>query len=352
MWRSDFQYYAAFESSDGGHIGDARLDVDWIPALRWEEFEQGLLNDCMPDDRSAHPVIEPEWSPHFDRPYICGIKIRRAQKSDAVVSFPLTYFSSAVIAASGELVASGRLSRCAQFNFKVFALADAQRQEPDSRINVVAVAERPAIGHMEMAPLVATAEAHVENAVVPGNGSSQPVATAMRIFVNQQAIDEATELAQRADEIETGGIFVGNLCRDSKGTLFCRVTAQIPAEHTTATRESLRFTPETWASVDRAIRLRGRGEISVGWWHSHPFFCRQCLPQQRAVCPLSAPHFSAADRDLHREVFQKPWSIALLLSFLGGERPRCDIFAWNHGQIEAAEYFTLPDSAGVSGEIS
>ena len=143
---------------------------------------------------------------------------------------------------------------------------------------------------------------------------------------------------------------MGNLFRDANNTLFCRVTAQIPSEHTTATRQSLRFTPATWVNVDAAIRLRGRGEIPLGWWHSHPFFCSKCSLEQRALCPFSSPAFSAADRDLHREVFQKSWSIALLLSFLGDERPSYDVFAWNHGQIEEVKYYTLPDSGGISGE--
>jgi hypothetical protein len=68
------------------------------------------------------------------------------------------------------------------------------------------------------------------------------------------------------------------------------------------------------------------------------------------LCPFSSPAFSAADRDLHREVFQKSWSIALLLSFLGGERPSYDVFAWNQGQIEAVNYLTLPATGGISGE--
>ena len=351
MWQSDFQYYAAFESADGGHIGDVRLDVDWIPALRWAEFEQDIMNDCRPENRSAHPVIEPVWNTQSNRPYIGGIRIRRNKEGAATVGFPLTYFSSAVIEASSQLVTSGALVAGQRFDYKVFALADAQGQQPPgSGINVIAVEVPPAIDRTEMAPFVAAVEAHAGNVAAPSSASSPPLASVMPIFIPQRAFDEATELAQGAGDVETGGILVGNLCRDSNGTLFSRVTAQIPAEHTTATRQSLRFSPETWANVDAAIRLRGMGEISLGWWHSHPFFCSKCLPEQRAVCPFSSPAFSAADRDLHREVFQQSWSFALLLSFLGGARPSYDLFAWNQGQIEAVKYFTLPATGGDSGE--
>ena len=353
MWRSDFQYYAAFETPDGGRIGDVRLGVDWIPALRWAEFEQDVVNDCMPENRSARPLIEPVWSQQSNRPYIGGIRIRRSEEGDDTVAFPLSYFCNAVIEASSQLVATGALTAGQRFDYKVFALADAQdRHPPSSGVVVAAVEAPPAIDRIEMAPLMAAVEAHSGNVAAPSSASSLPLTTVMPIFIPQQAFDEATELAQGASDVETGGILVGNLCRDSNGTLFSIVTAQIPAEHTTATRQSLRFTPETWVKVDAAIRLRGLGEIPLGWWHSHPFFCSNCSPEQRALCPFSSPAFSAADRDLHREVFQQSWSIALLLSFLGDERPSYDVFAWNHGQIEAVKYFTLPARSGNPGEKS
>jgi len=112
----------------------------------------------------------------------------------------------------------------------------------------------------------------------------------------------------------------------------------------------LSFTPATWASVDAAINLRASDEIALGWWHSHPFFCRQCSPANRAVCPLAVPMFSAADRALHREIFQKPWSIGLLLSFLGQPQPSYNLFAWNHGQIEEVNFSILPEMASTNGE--
>jgi len=351
MWRSGYQYYAAFELPDGGRVGDVPLDVDFIPALRWAEFEQDVLHDRPPENRSAHSLIEPVWSPQGSPPYVGGIRIHRSEEGSDAVDFPLSYFSNSVIAASGQLVTSGALVAGQRFDYKVFALADAQRPEaPASEVKVVAAEEPLAIERIDMAPFMAAAELHAGSAAAPASSSAPGDSNAMPIFVPQQALDEATELAQAAGEIETGGILVGKLCRDSDDRLFCRVTAQIPAEHTSATRQSLRFTPATWVSVEAAIKLRGMAEIPLGWWHQHPHFCLKCSPEQRALCPFSSPAFSAADRDLHREVFQKPWSIGLLLSFLGDERPSYDVFAWNQGQIEAVKYYTLPGTGDISGE--
>ena len=119
MWQSDFQYYAAFESSGGAHAGDVRLNVDWVPALRWAEFEQDVVNAVTPENRSAHPLIEPVWSPHGNPPYISGISIRRNAEATRTVDFPFTYFSSAVIEASSQLVTSGALIAGQHFDYKV-----------------------------------------------------------------------------------------------------------------------------------------------------------------------------------------------------------------------------------------
>ncbi len=365
MWESHFRYYAAVESVDGVRLGDVRLNLDWVPALRWAEwaeFEEGVKSGGTPAANSAHPVIEPIWSPEGEPPYVGGVKIRRAEEGAKPIAFPLSYFSSAVVNASSELVASGSLVAGQRFEYKIFALADAQRQrQANLGFDVVAVDQPPPIEVADLASLMTEAGEDSENGGIATAASSLALAETMSIFIPQIVLDEATELARTVgevgtgDEVETGGILVGKLYRDrTSGILFSRITGQLPAEHTIATRHSLRFTPETWASVDQVMRLRAtdevaRNEIVLGWWHVHGWFCEFCPPENRALCAFSSPAFSLADRDVHREVFQKPWSIALLLSFLGEERPSYDVFAWSQGQIEAVKFYTLPDRSGATG---
>ena len=100
MLNSDFQYYAAVESADGEPIGDVRLAVDWIPALRWMEFEQRTQTCLTPGERSSLPVIEPIWSPDSGAPYVHGIMIRPDAHETEPVSFPLSYFSNATTKAA------------------------------------------------------------------------------------------------------------------------------------------------------------------------------------------------------------------------------------------------------------
>ena len=353
MWNSEFQYFAALQSLNGERIDDVPLAVDWVPAIRhaeWAEFEERVKSGGTPTVNSAQSMIEPIWSPEGEPPYVGGVKIRRTDDGAKSIAFPLSYFSSAVVNASSELVASGSLVAGQRFEYKIFALADAQRQvEVNPGFDVVAVDQPPPIEIADLATLKTEVGADPENGGIATAASSLAIAETMPIFIPQVVLDEATELAREVGEVETGGILVGKLCRDSSGTLFSKVTAQIPAEHTVATRQSLRFLPETWVSVDAAIRLRNRDEIPLGWWHAHPFFCAQCPPENRALCAFSSPAFSLADRDVHREVFQKPWSIALLLSFLGEERPSYDVFTWNQGQIEAVKFNTLPATGSATG---
>jgi Prokaryotic homologs of the JAB domain len=344
MWRSEFQYFAAVESTDGEAIGDVPLSVDWIPAIRWAEFEE-ISSERACEDEAGVMTIEPLWS-RESRPYVRGFTIGRDGRDNGCVHFPLSYFETAVVDAATELVESGALIRGQRFEYKLYALSsDAAPRTPngpgetESSARVAPVDAQPPIVARTLAALGPGVRLDRDSAPSAATGDAH--GPALRVFIPQTVLDEATTLAEQAGDVETGGILVGNLCRDPETGLFSVVTAQIPAERTEATRESLRFTFETWARVDAALRLRNRTELPLGWWHSHPFFCRACPPSRRERCPFSVPTFSLADKALHREVFQTPWSVALLLSFLGGERPSYDLYGWNRGQIEAQEFSTL-----------
>jgi len=350
MWQSDYQYYATMSTADGAHIAEVQLEIDWIPAIRWAEFER-LQKGDMTSACPALPIIEPIWDPESAPPFITGAMIFHGADRSEGSRFSSGYFSAAISVASSQLLSSGKLSPGQTFSYQIYALADRlSRGAAGSDADVVALDEPPSIELADLAPLFARAETDVGNDSSDAHVGLQSVIGSIPVFVPRSVLDEARTLGQTVGDVETGGILVGKLLRDSNGRLFSRVTAQIPAEHTRATRESLSFTPATWASVDAAISLRAADEVTLGWWHSHPFFCHQCPPARRAVCPLAVPMFSAADRALHREIFQMPWSIGLLLSFLGQPHPSYNLFAWNHGQIEDVDFSILPDEASTNGD--
>ena len=337
----NFDWHASLDSPDGAHLADVRLEPDFVPAVRCAEFEQ-VLQCATAQQAVADTAIEPLWT---ERPWVRGIRVRALANGVVPVEFPVSYFAAAVTRASTELVDSGVLKAGQKFEYKVFALSRQAARQSEA-LTLRHVAAWPSIAGRSIAPLLAAAEAPAAAASVLSHAAA---AEPLPVFVPERVLAEATELAAAADELETGGVLVGKLFRDPGGSVFAEVTAQLPAKHTVATRESLRFTPETWADVDAVIRLRNRDETILGWWHHHPFFCRHCPETRRRLCPFSRPTFSSADRDVHREVFQSPWNVALLLSFLGEERPSYDIFAWQRGQIEPAKFYVLPRAAEHQG---
>ena len=346
MWQSRPQFFAALSSVRGCPIASVRLDPDFVPAFECAEFEHGIGARDFDERTTTHRThasgVEPEWSAGRGRPYVDGLAVR-VDCGERVV-FPLEYLADAVSGAATRLVEAGELDVGQRFAYDIVAVVERARPEAQSdAIDVVALEPTPPIEPVELAPLLARAKRGplTRRAAAP-RAADGP----MPIVIAGRVIEEAIAGARASSELETGGILIGKLCRDSDGTLFAWITAQIPATHTEATRQSLRFTPQTWVDVDAALALRKRGEMTLGWWHSHPEFCATCPPARRTSCPYSAPFFSADDRLLHREVFQKPWNVALLLSFLGEHRPSCNVFAWNRGLIKETGFFTLEEKIG------
>ncbi len=169
----------------------------------------------------------------------------------------------------------------------------------------------------------------------------------MPAFVPQQLLDEvaAQTLAERGRE--TGGILIGKLHRDAAlPEIFAEVTAQIPAEHTRGDAVKLTFTHDTWAAVDAAIKLRGRNEIYLGYWHSHPVFewckTRECTLEKQATCKL-ASIFSTDDENVMRTVFPRGHSIALVANDTAFQDLTFSWYGWREGSIQPRAYYLMGD---------
>ena len=108
---------------------------------------------------------------------------------------------------------------------------------------------------------------------------------------------------------------------------------------------SLAFTPETWAHARHALRLRKRGEIFLGWMHSHPVkeWCKKCPPEKRKKCPLMSDFFSIQDRHLHRTAFPGAHSIALVINQLAADHQTISLFGWSRGLLVQRGFRSLED---------
>jgi proteasome lid subunit RPN8/RPN11 len=311
---------------DGTEVRQVPIQVDWEPArefvrlqalARGQSVESAFLLEC-----AFHPV----WHPERGQPFVGGVEIIAAAPAiQATVS--VDYFADAARAVAKRLVSEailrkGDLVRC----FPV-AFADPAADPPMPRRS------RPIPPRIPLRE-GALAELAARDALCGTSDAELPV------FVPRLVLDQATEQTEREPGRETGGILIGNLCRDRETAgLFLEVTAQIPARHTEATSASLTFTPETWTDVQAALTLRGQEEIMLGWWHSHPVreWCRECPPEKRADCTLARGFLSEDDRLLHRTVFPRAYSVALVVNDLESG-PTFSLFGWSRGLIAHREF--------------
>lgn len=134
------------------------------------------------------------------------------------------------------------------------------------------------------------------------------------IFMPKRVIDDAIEEAKRDPDREVGGLLLGHLKRDTRGSdLYVEVTCHVPAAATESTETSITFTPQTWAHARDVASHRGRDEMIVGWVHSHPFsLCEDCPVQAPKECIDKVLFYSRDDRFVMRQLFHQPYMIGLL----------------------------------------
>lgn len=330
MLRSSHRYVAEASDSSGRRLGDLTLAPDFGPAAECTHLE-GVRRGYLPALLHHGPaVVVPVFE---DPPYVANVQIRFDDADPAFEPpfIPWSYFQPWVEDSAGSLVRAGALGRGDSFVYRICAFPDASGSVgpgPDAE-PVAMDLERVAL-----APRIARATP---------SGSAASVQKDFPVFVHRTVLDEARGLARAARDRETGGILVGHLHRDTDSSeVHLEITAQITAIYARAGPAHLEFTPETWSAVGDALTLRSRGERILGWWHYHPYFCRQCAPARRRHCPFSQPFFSRDDRELHGVVFYGAYNVALLVSDLGQTRLSCDWFGWRHGSIEARDCYLLP----------
>ncbi len=70
---------------------------------------------------------------------------------------------------------------------------------------------------------------------------------------------------------ELGGVLIGSYEKEGE-RYHVRVTAEIKARYTQATKAKIKFTHETWEDIDKIKEEYYPKEKIVGWYHTHPGF--------------------------------------------------------------------------------
>jgi proteasome lid subunit RPN8/RPN11 len=332
-----YRYVLEFYGDDASALGRTPVTVDWLPAVEYAHFA-GIRAGALPPVTVAPPnSIEPIWDTSLGPPHVAGARVALDTDGGApfTAAVPLTYFNAAARDASAEYVKDGRLKAGQTFRYRVTAFpahtpAD-ETPAPGGGFEVEAV-PRPLVFHdTPVAPLL-------DGALLVGHDDPEDIP----VFVPHRLLEEARRLVREAGPMETGGVLLGRLHRDTarRDVLFVELTAQLPARHTRSHATKLTFTPETWAAARDALALRNAGEAIQGWWHSHPNWCLNCDPDRQKVCPLRGVFFSSDDVAVQRAVFPRAYHLGLLLS----DRPAGIIpalFGWRRGSVEARSFHLL-----------
>ena len=316
-------------------MGQAPVDIDWEPAIEWTHFE-GVRSGRLPEVLNVCPaVIAPVWDQQLHEPYvqIFQIVMRSSDGGPFVGEIPTSYLADLARARSSTLVEQGKLRSGEIFRYRVCAFAKHSKSK-DTAASGLMVEEE----HQLLDLKLSTLSDFVSSSQPAGNGALNQ--SDLPVFIPHRVLDEITIATHKAGDLETGGVLLGKLHRDPAiPDIFVEVTAQIHALHTQAQHTKLTFTAEAWESARTAIKLRKQNELMVGWWHSHPDFCKNCPAEKRAACTYSRPFFSSDDCALHRAIFSRAFNVGLLASYLSSGELTKTLFGWRHGMVTPRGFY-------------
>lgn len=334
-----------------------------VESLRFLEIRRGLRFPTINDSDLA--VLEPVWDREAGAPRVEAFRMRLVpsgpgggghsiESDDGTglrVEIPLVITRGAAVEVTADLVKEGKLTEGETFRYRVLAFPGLsapvghEAEGPAQRDGGLAFESVAQPLDVDDRPLAEFTDRAVFQG--PDSGGGMPV------LLPDLVLQEAEALKVEAGECETGGVLIGHLHRDRDlPEVYVEVTAQIPARHVEATSSRLTFTAETWADVRNAIEIRRRGEIMVGWWHSHPAreWCKDCDPSRWSACRLARAFFSKEDRQLHATVFPRAYSVALVVGDrVGGDRSWegfSALYGWDHGLVVERGFHVLDGRAG------
>ena len=343
MVTSGYQYVLALYREDGTSLGEASMPPDFEPAMNCAEFD-GVRREELPAVLgAAGGTVEPIWDGQLREPFINGFRMTAAADGGetAAREFPVTYFAGLAQQASSQCVKGGTLKAGDRFFYVVTAL----RRETGSEIPPAAAEPPGAIVAEKIGQPLRLIRSPMGAFAKGSSPSGRGHADDLRVFIPRRVLDETAQLAADAGAMEVGGILIGHLHRDigDSKDVFLEITAQIPCRYARSELTRLVFTPETWAAARGAVELRGRREIWAGWWHAHSYL-KELQGKDGggggSRDSSSAAFMSTEDVALHRALFARAYSVALVVSSTR-EDVTWSLFGWRDGMVESRSFDIL-----------
>jgi len=350
MSTAPWRFAVDIQREDHAPVRQVEVLPDWEPLFECVRF-LALRQGAEPAAAFALDCcIEPVWHARRRAPYLEAIRAQTCGDAGAPLSITVDVdcFTAPARAVVAQLVMDGVLQngdpvRCLPMAFARHA-GGAQNRERRSaetaqhgRFRMQSRPPALTLRHASLRALLACATA-------PPHSSAEET-DEVPVFIPQAVIDDVVELTRRVHgTFEIGGLLAGHLCRDVDGSgIYVEVTAQIPARHVEATAARLTFTSDTWTEFRAALELRRRGEIMLGWWHSHPVraWCKDCPEKKQRTCALRRDYFSTEDRLLQRAMFPRAYSLGLVVNDIAHDDATLSLFGWHRGSIEPRGYHVL-----------
>jgi proteasome lid subunit RPN8/RPN11 len=332
-----YRFAVAMYNESGRSLEQVPVEVDWVPAEEWARFSAIRKDELAPSDSRAIASVEPIWHPELGTPYTSGFRVRVHGERDTSAEFSADYFRDLAERESDRLIDRSKLNPGESFRYLVAAFPAESTPRAGGRL---------CFETEDLSPALPLREGTLEEVLTASTPRGSIVDGDMPVFIPARILSEASALARQAGTNETGGIFVGHLHRDRQvPEVYAEVTGQIPAQHARGESTSLSFTARTWTEVQSALELRGRDEIMLGWWHSHPVhhWCKDCPIDRRRNCALASDFFSEQDRALHRTVFPGAYTFALVVNGIASDEHTESFFGWRNGVLESRGFHVLND---------
>ena len=167
--------------------------------------------------------------------------------------------------------------------------------------------------------------APARNGASSGSALGEIFDDALPIFVHENVLEEILDFSEQDVSRERGGFLVGGLHED--GRIYVEVRHFLPAADTRSRAASLTFTHETWSQLNKDVETRFSDEVVVGWHHTHPNF---------------GIFLSAYDLFIHRNFFNQPWQIAMVVD---PQRQELGFFQWRQGKVSDCGFVCVWDES-------
>ena len=118
-----------------------------------------------------------------------------------------------------------------------------------------------------------------------------------RVHIGEDAYGKMRDHAATTDEVENGGVLVGDVFRDSQG-IFLKITGVIEGEGANNYGAQVTFTHETWNHINEIKDRDFPEQKIVGWYHTHPGF---------------GIFLSKMDSFIQENFFNQPYQVAVVI---------------------------------------